>query len=567
MIRRVSLKNFKSISNLEDLELKPLTILCGPNAVGKSSLIQSLLLLKQTLGGAPRGAAPRLNGPWVSLGRYGDLVYSHDETRDVGLSMEFELQKRRKRSFEMPFAYMAQAAMIEAGFVRAPASGYRLTVSWEFASPRDPDDEVILPQFDQAARLPRLKRLEYRLAWVDAQNTDSRFIAGFTPQGEGWNVAYETIGRYPDDERDSFIASVLWDRLGPRMLYLMEDAVLGEDADGSDDWLPFAWDFEISNYERRAMAVLLGRNVDDRDLEPEVAASLAQAASEGLASAGDEKTKRRLSYARALRAVAALANLTTSLATETVCYLAPDRIEPARDYPMGYDWDEVGPRGQNAVQVYIEEQARQCEDLRPPSCERAASQDVLTVSAVVESWFEHMGLGTLEVKESTSEPFARLELGDNRSGSSDVSIADTGFGVSQVLPIVVQGALMTAEDTLLLEQPEVHLHPRLQMDVADLLITLANADRCVVAETHSDHIVNRVVRRVVDGSLAPDRVALYFVSAGDDGPVFEPILIDESLGIVNWPDGFFDQGADEQEAIIRASMKRRSKRDSSGKAT
>ena len=175
---------------------------------------------------------------------------------------------------------------------------------------------------------------------------------------------------------------------------------------------------------------------------------------------------------------------------------------------------------------------------------------------LLKSWLEYLGLG--EYKISGESGTVDVYINDN-------NIVDVGFGVSQVLPIIVQGLNLTEEQLLLLEQPEIHLHPKMQMRLTDFLIELAYSNRNLIIETHSDHIINRLIRRILEDDsdvLYNDLIKIYYFEKESDEPTIKKeIEIDPCSGIVNWPDGFFDQFQNEQEKIIRAGInKRKSKR-------
>jgi predicted ATPase len=120
------------------------------------------------------------------------------------------------------------------------------------------------------------------------------------------------------------------------------------------------------------------------------------------------------------------------------------------------------------------------------------------------------------------------------------NLADVGFGASQVLPILVTVASAQPETLVLIEQPELHLHPETQGALADVLMRLA-AGRGVslFIESHSEHILLRVQRRIAEGVLKPADVAAYIV---DGGKVMRSQI--DRLGRLDttvWPDGFFEE--------------------------
>lgn len=118
----------------------------------------------------------------------------------------------------------------------------------------------------------------------------------------------------------------------------------------------------------------------------------------------------------------------------------------------------------------------------------------------------------------------------------------TGFGVTQTLPIVVAALSAKEGDILLIENPEVHLHPRGQAMMGQFLAEAANAGVQVIVETHSDHVLNGVRRAVKSGGIPAESVAIHFFRPRAEGEaqVISP-LIDGFGNIDSWPDGFFDQ--------------------------
>ncbi len=117
-----------------------------------------------------------------------------------------------------------------------------------------------------------------------------------------------------------------------------------------------------------------------------------------------------------------------------------------------------------------------------------------------------------------------------------------GFGLTQILPIVIAALSAGQEDLLLIENPEVHLHPAGQALMGQFLADVARAGVQVIVETHSDHVLNGIRRSVKAGRLAAAQVALHFFRprSGDSTQVMSPTM-DPSGGIDSWPDGFFDQ--------------------------
>lgn len=138
----------------------------------------------------------------------------------------------------------------------------------------------------------------------------------------------------------------------------------------------------------------------------------------------------------------------------------------------------------------------------------------------------------------------------------EVNLADVGFGVSQVLPLLVELATCTPGSTVLIEQPELHLHPDAQGELADVLVSLAAERRVgLVMESHSEHILLRLQRRIAEGSLDPDSVAAYFV---EDGEVrLAAIREDGHISPESIPSGFFDEDWEDAVKLAMAAAERR----------
>jgi predicted ATPase len=125
-----------------------------------------------------------------------------------------------------------------------------------------------------------------------------------------------------------------------------------------------------------------------------------------------------------------------------------------------------------------------------------------------------------------------------------LSHRDLGVGISQVLPVIVN-CVANNNTTVLIEQPELHLHPRLQGDLADLFIETAITGKqknTYLLETHSEALILRLLRRVREGVIKPDDIAILYVSPSDKGSMVKHIRIDEDGDFMDrWPNGFFEE--------------------------
>lgn len=142
--------------------------------------------------------------------------------------------------------------------------------------------------------------------------------------------------------------------------------------------------------------------------------------------------------------------------------------------------------------------------------------------------------------------FGNLEKIDDVWTIDKCPISRVGDGVKYSLPIICEGLSLNPDDTLALDYPEICLHPESQLTMADFLLSLARDGKNLIVETHSDHIINRILRRIIeDGKdqLLNDIVKIYFVEKIDGVSQLKEIKIDLIKGFVDAPEKFFTQYA------------------------
>ena len=145
-------------------------------------------------------------------------------------------------------------------------------------------------------------------------------------------------------------------------------------------------------------------------------------------------------------------------------------------------------------------------------------------------------------------------------GGPSTSLIDVGFGVSQILPALVLLYYVPERSTVILEQPEIHLHPAVQSGLADVLLNVASVRNVqILVESHSEHLMRRLQRRVAEERVSSDDVKLYFVSSHGGPAQVSDLQLNEWGEIENWPEQFFGDEMGEIAAITEASLKRKLK--------
>lgn len=166
----------------------------------------------------------------------------------------------------------------------------------------------------------------------------------------------------------------------------------------------------------------------------------------------------------------------------------------------------------------------------------------------VEAWMGEFSPGLrIEVQADPTRDSVslRYKFEARRGISNSFRATNVGFGISYTLPVVVAVLASRPGDVILLEAPEAHLHPRGQSKLGQLLARAASGGVQVIAETHSDHVMNGVRVAVHEGLISPDEASfLYFrwdPKAEDGTPTVRTVLMDRHGRVEDWPEGFFDE--------------------------
>jgi len=164
----------------------------------------------------------------------------------------------------------------------------------------------------------------------------------------------------------------------------------------------------------------------------------------------------------------------------------------------------------------------------------------------INDWLhEFKFTGEIDCNEFQQGIFS-IEWNDKLSGNK-TNIADTGFGASQILPLITQGLWMDENRFLIAEQPEIHLNPKLQSKLADFFVNLVKSKKRVIIETHSEHLLLRLRTLIADNKIDASKIALYFVEKVDGETLVENIQISENGHIEadSWPKDFFEESLKE----------------------
>jgi len=242
---------------------------------------------------------------------------------------------------------------------------------------------------------------------------------------------------------------------------------------------------------------------------------------------------------------------------KSVFYVGPLREYPKRLYLWsGETPDHVGVKGDRAVEAILAAGGRtfnwKPKQRTKPLAELVAER-LRSMRLISDFKVKQLGVHRKEYEVLV------------RTGQKlpDVKLTDVGFGVSQILPVIVEALYVPRRSIVIFEQPEIHLHPRVQADLADLFVDAIRAREngepreCqFIVESHSEHFLRRLQRRIAEEELSTDDAALYFVHTDGASARIEALKVDLFGNILNWPDGFFGDEIGDLVARSEAQARR-----------
>jgi predicted ATPase len=242
----------------------------------------------------------------------------------------------------------------------------------------------------------------------------------------------------------------------------------------------------------------------------------------------------------------------------SLCYLGPLRTKAERLYSWtGIEPESVGYSGENTVAAILAARRRKIS--------LGYKRTAKPFEEVIAIKLKEMGLIEEFKVNPISEQRQEYEVKVRTKGSRDwVDLPDVGFGISQVLPVLVQCFYAPAGSIILMEQPEIHLHPSAQSALADVMIDVINSrengvERNIqlVIETHSEHFLRRLQRRIAEDAVPQEKVSAYFANIAKTPATLKPLQIDIFGNIQNWPENFFGDEMGDITGQAKAAIKKR----------
>ena len=596
MINKWILDNFKSIDKEKNLEFRPLTIFTGANSSGKSTVLQSILLLTQTLQNQIHSRSIVLNGSIKRFGSYDDVVYRRDCKKDIkiGFSLKRDPKKRSHRyapweeevsEVDCQFTITTDGKTdclqpslkqlnLQAKDSREKDS--KLTIHKKSEADKVKDEQIIahckfpIPQAENEYMLEM--KAKPRIVFGDTPYASNYIGVGLSHFLPSYALAYreksetykyviqKVAKRYPDiSSLDGFGNLRFPNAFKKRALAIVEEIVGQAKGKEENEELTQL----VERFRRRFSFMAFVRILVMAKLSKEKVGSYADELVEELKDMPKEYRFDHLPISFFFPGI----ELVKDYFANRIKYLGPLREEPRSLYPINsMGSTDVGLKGENTVAVFEINKEKKIPFVDPslfgdPKSGSMEPKEV-TLAEAVNSWLVYLGVAE---KIETND---LGKIGHELKITTDIKnmrqdLTHVGVGVSQVLPILVMALLAEEDDVIILEQPELHLHPRVQSRLADFFVTMNALGKQCIVETHSEYLINRLrylVAKSDDRKIADDTL-IYFVEKEAGHSVYREITINKYGVIEEWPKGFFDEGERLAASIVRAAMEKKEKQE------
>lgn len=473
MIKELAVKNYKAFDKAQ-IPINQLTIFLGANSVGKSSIIQLLLLLQQTSKEDFKSykSALKLYGGSVNLGDAKNLF----RKQDIGKSLEFTLgvKDQEFKDFfkealeEYKYTFRRMAMYI-------PLKGLIDLRSSDSINTRKDFEKYVDTFIKVLSKGHNIREYANEIKWFLKSRTYIQLSELDTLDKEGLMKVYDFLEGGSNTAKNEVFDFTFKIKYHRGNLFTQSFVIKSNDKiivgfEKGEGYVFFSDYVRLTEEENEELTKAINVNSTIFNL---------------FVKSYEFRSTVTSFFHRILVRLLEVAK--SQFSEEKINYVSPLRAHPKRYYMLdkakiNYTLDTLDG---DAIADVLKEDA--------------------PLSKKVNDWLKNFNLAVSV--EEFKEVVHHLKVKQN---NLNLDITDVGFGISQVLPVIIQGFLSKNNSTTIIEQPEIHLHPKMQADLADLFIDiiLNSKEKRLIIETHSEYLLKRLRRRISEGKITADKVSI-----------------------------------------------------------
>lgn len=512
MLNAIELKNYKAFKNAK-LEVKPITILLGSNSCGKSSILQTFLLLAQTYGNS--GPTLKVNGALASLGQPANLLHKRQlgSTLEISLHVDaldfIQFDKLKGLSLELLQAFSDCVSHIKSEKIKVSRQCHNAIEEikkYDEVHRKQASNHTVIKLLPSYIALGKEAK---RLSENDDKGENNRSILESESEPSSVTISIPNlvndnslISRPSDLQQCIDVAEAVVSMLiKPKVKKVTYTFFLSR----STSQLEIAsinlsdGKKSILNFSRKTISSNENITITSDYFNQKFLAKYKRELRNTLIFDGltaqivDEVRRKKVgNHAFAMIFGGILCAVTQKIAanftSSTVKHVSPLRAFPKRYYYSEYSSGEsLDTRNGESLAETLKRKSGIREQINKWLTKFGMSVDVHDVRDLIKS--------------------IRI-----RQNGMDMDLTDVGFGISQILPVIAQGFLSNKDTVTLIEQPEIHLHPKMQAELADLFIDMVKSNNGrLIIETHSEYLLKRLRRRIAEGRISASDVAIHLV--------------------------------------------------------
>ena len=577
-LRKITLKNFKSIGEeAQTIELAPYTLLFGPNSAGKSTLMHALVYLHELLRNGTRDLSKtELGGDAVDLGGFLNVVHNRDPHRDIVFTLEFDIDESRLEFYPEP--NLEWRTQVPWPYFLNGINGRDLLARIELAIGLDGDGDVIVKRLQTSVSGSVLASISASSSGQQI-TLSSPALGGLLYNFEHFSAEGPLEMEWGDNERSEGLGEPSGN-MSQQFSEVLDDGPGEIDLDkkfpGLREKLLKTWTLDQGDALPKRLGFCYWHMewpVDDHEL---------------YALKSDKFLGRDLNEYRLLDALICVPLGVLDWAMLELLHIGPLRVIPTAQDLSQSNKSSGWASGAAAWEAgYLASESRVLD--APHLINRWLGKDYLAAGykirtsntkalpedhPILSLKSEDLDDDLLEsvITEIKGLPTTTKVFLEDEISGIELTAKDVGAGISQIFPVVVASSI--GRGLVSIEQPELHVHPRLQTNLADVFIdsyTLLGTR--FLLETHSEHLILRFLRRIREGhddpeskvwpgeaelsakdiswagpnsetesrlpGISPDQLAIYYVLPGENGATFQKVEVFEDGETDNWPHGFF----------------------------